>query len=201
MAMTSSSLRKAVTQIVAILPALETELNAADSRLGDGDTGTMLTRVIKAMDEATVAPGAALDEAFITYAKATMSATGSSLGTLVATGLMSAAKRTKGRMEAPWSELGDMLADARDAMSARGGAALGDKTVLDALDAVSRSVVGLTQADGIGMAASTSARATLEEFRDRPNKMGRARMFADASKGLDDPGMLALTRIVDAIGR
>lgn len=201
MALTSTSLRHAMSRLVDILPALEAELNLADSRLGDGDTGTMLARVVEAMHAAPPDQGSDVGLAFMAYARATMGATGSSLGTLIATGLMSAAKRTKGRTEVPWSELGDMLGEARDAMSARGGAALGDKTVLDALDAVARSVVGLTQADGIQAAASTAARATLEEFRDRPNKMGRARMFADASRGLDDPGMLALAKIVDAIGR
>ncbi|ODT81768.1 MAG: Dak phosphatase [Pelagibacterium sp. SCN 64-44] len=201
MALTSTHLRRAVSRVVAVLPALETELNEADSRLGDGDTGAMLARVVQAMDAAAPADGEEVGAALSAYAKATMGATGSSLGTLIATALMTISRQTKGREQVPWSELADLLAQARDAMSARGGASLGDKTVLDALDSVARALVGLDQPEGIQAAAQTAARATLEEFRDRPNKMGRARMFADASKGLDDPGMLAMVRIVEAIGR
>lgn len=201
MALTSTHLRQAVSRIVAVLPALETELNEADSRLGDGDTGAMLARVIRAMDEAAPADGEDVGVALSAYAKATMGATGSSLGTLIATALMTVSRQIKGRVDVPWSELGDLLAQARDAMAARGGASLGDKTVLDALDSVVRALVGVGQAGDVQAAAQAAARDTLEQFRDRPNKMGRARMFADASKGLDDPGMLAMVRIVEAIGR
>lgn len=201
MALTSTHLRQAVSRIVAVLPALETELNEADSRLGDGDTGAMLARVIRAMDEAAPADGEDVGVALSAYAKATMGATGSSLGTLIATALMTVSRQTKGRVDVPWSELGDLLAQARDAMAARGGASLGDKTVLDAIDSVARALVGVDQAGDVQAAAQAAARDTLEQFRDRPNKMGRARMFADASKGLDDPGMLAMVRIVEAIGR
>lgn len=46
-------------------------------------------------------------------------------------------------------------------------------------------------------------RATLEEtlaaFQQRPNRIGRARMFAERSIGLDDPGQVALLRMVEAL--
>lgn len=44
-----------------------------------------------------------------------------------------------------------------------------------------------------------AAGEALEAFRDKPNRIGRARMFADKSIGIDDPGMVALQRMVDAI--
>lgn len=200
MALTSSILRNTVSRIVVVLPSLEQELNEADSKLGDGDTGGMLARVVAAIDQAGPDDGADVGVTLTAYAKATVGATGSSLGTLIATALMTASRQTKGRSEVPWVELGTILGDARDAMSARGGANLGDKTVLDALDAVAKSIAGYDQPTLIHAAALMAAKATLEEYRDRPNKMGRARMFADASKGLDDPGMLAMVRVIEAIG-
>jgi len=36
----------------------------------------------------------------------------------------------------------------------------------------------------------------MDEFRGKPNKLGRARMFAEKSVGMDDPGMLAFQRIL-----
>ena len=42
-------------------------------------------------------------------------------------------------------------------------------------------------------------RESLDAFRDKPNRMGRARMFADKTIGLDDPGMVALLRMVEAL--
>lgn len=201
MSLTSENLRDAVSRIASVLPALELELNEADSKLGDGDTGGMLARVVQAIDGAAPQDGDDVGSALSSYAKATVGATASSLGTLIATALMTASRKTKGRAAVPWSELGTILGEARDAMSARGGASLRDKTVLDALDAVAKSVEGLDEGPVIHAAAVTAARAALEQYRDRPNKMGRARMFADASKGLDDPGMLATVRVIEAIGR
>jgi uncharacterized protein (TIGR03086 family) len=44
-----------------------------------------------------------------------------------------------------------------------------------------------------------AADGALERFRDQPNRIGRARMFADASIGLDDPGMLAFARLTTVL--
>jgi dihydroxyacetone kinase-like protein len=44
-----------------------------------------------------------------------------------------------------------------------------------------------------------AARETVESFRARPNKLGRARMFGDGSIGLADPGQLAFCLIVEAL--
>jgi hypothetical protein len=39
----------------------------------------------------------------------------------------------------------------------------------------------------------------MEAFRDKPATVGRARIFADKSRTMLDPGMLAMTRIVEAV--
>ncbi|WP_192871708.1 DAK2 domain-containing protein [Variovorax sp. JS1663] len=41
--------------------------------------------------------------------------------------------------------------------------------------------------------------AALAAFRDKPNRIGRARMFAEKSIGMDDPGMVALQRMVESL--
>lgn len=201
MGMNTTDLQNAVARLAENLPSLEQELNAADAKLGDGDTGGMLARVIAAMHSATLPEDGDVGSALSAYARATAGATGSSLGTLLATAMLTVSKQTKGRNQVPWSELGSLLEQARDAMSSRGGAGLGDKTILDALDAVARAIHGLDQPTMIYPAAEAAAKSALGEFRDRPNKIGRARMFADGSKGHDDPGMLAMVRIIETIGR
>lgn len=201
MHMRREHLQDALNKIVANLPAIERELNAADSKLGDGDTGGMLARVVSAMHATQLPADGDFGATLSAYARATAAATGSSLGTLIATAMLTIAKQTRGRPEVPWTELGPLLEQARDAMSARGGAGLGDKTVLDAVDAVARSINGLEDPSTVHSAAQAAAVATLEDFKDRPNKIGRARMFAEASIGLDDPGMLAVVRVIQAIGR
>ena len=175
----------------------EQDLNAADAKLGDGDTGGMLARAIGKMAELDLSTGNDVGAAFSTLARAATSATGSSLGTLLATALLTIGRETKGRDSIEDGELANLLAKARDAMMARGGAALGDKTVLDSLDAV---VQALSRAgEPVGPTAVAAANEALDDFRSRPNRIGRARMFGDATIGVDDPGMLAFARLTEAL--
>lgn len=177
---------------------LEDELNAADAKLGDGDTGQTLRRVLEKIAPVAAAAPPDLTVAFRDIAKASGAATGSSLGTLITVAAMTMAKAAGGRSEIAWTELGGLIGQIRDAMAARGGATLGDKTVLDGVDAVATAIAGLDDPQRTKAAAADAAAAALERFRDQPCRIGRARMFAEKSVGLDDPGMLALARLLAA---
>ena len=83
--------------------------------------------------------------------------------------------------------------------AARGGASLGDKTVLDGLHAVATALAASPETEDARQVASAASHAALEAFRDKPNRIGRARMFADKTIGLDDPGMVALQRMIDSL--
>ena len=192
MPITVQTLRDAVARSDARMERLEDPLNAADALLGDGDTGSMLARVIEKMAATDLAATSDVGAAFNTLARATMAATGSSLGTLLATALLTFAKSTKGRSEVPWSELSGLIEQAIEAMKARGGASLGDKTILDALHRIAQSLTGIDDASAVALAAETGARAALEHFQPLPCKIGRARLFPEKSAGAHDPGMLAL---------
>jgi dihydroxyacetone kinase len=192
MPITVQTLRDAVAHSHTRIARLEDQLNAADALLGDGDTGSMLARVIEKMATTDLTANSDVGAAFSALARATMSATGSSLGTLLATALLTFAKATKGRSEVPWSELSSLIDQAIEAMKARGGASLGDKTILDAMHSIAQSLIGIDDASAAAHAAETGARAALEHFQPRPCKIGRARLFPEKSAGAHDPGMLAL---------
>lgn len=114
----------------------------------------------------------------------------------MATGLMAAAKEAKGKETIETAELPALIAAARDKMMDRGKAELGGKTVLDTLDAMAKALVG---ADRPADAAVKAAHDAQDAFRDKPATVGRARIFAAKSVGMDDPGMLAMTKIVEAL--
>ncbi|MGY3606538.1 MULTISPECIES: dihydroxyacetone kinase subunit L [unclassified Bradyrhizobium] len=197
--LSAKSLISAASRAHAAMPQLEQELNAADAKLGDGDTGGMLARVIERLASVDAKDGDDLGRVCGALAQAAAAATGSSLGTLFATGLLAFARATKGRTELAASELGPILADVRDAMLKRGQSALGDKTVIDAIDAVAKAVTGKSDWTEVVSAARQGAAAVLADFNDKPCRIGRARMFGDKSRGLDDPGMLAFVRLVTAV--
>lgn len=197
MPITVQTLRDAVARSHARIARLEDQLNAADALLGDGDTGSMLARVIEKMAATDLTAASDVGTAFNALARATMSATGSSLGTLLATALLTLAKATKGHSEVPWSELSGLIEQAIEAMKARGGASLGDKTILDALHSIAQSLTGIDEAPAAGHAAETGARTALEQFKPLPCKIGRARLFPEKSTGAHDPGMLALALLLE----
>ncbi|WP_445503433.1 dihydroxyacetone kinase subunit L [Microvirga sp. G4-2] len=199
MGWTIDDVTRAVARAQERMGSLEQELNEADSRLGDGDTGSMLARVVERMSATDLAQAADVGAALGLLARSTLSATGSSLGTLIATALMTMSRQTKGQVEVAWADLSGLLSAARDAMIARGGAQLGDKTVLDALDAVASAVSGQDDGSAVATKARAAAHEALDRFRSQPCRIGRARMFPDKSVGSDDPGMLAFVRMTDAI--
>ncbi len=199
MGLNKSNLTAGLKRIAAHMEGEADALNTADGLLGDGDLGITMVRGSRLVLEIIDDLPDDLGMAFMKVSQAFTKTSGSSYGTLLATGLLAAAKATKGRTEMPWVETSNLLGLAIDAMMARGKASLGDKTVLDAMAAVQTATEGLEDPAGL---LETSRRATasaLDTFRDRTNKIGRARMFGDKSIGLDDPGMLAFKAILDGL--
>jgi dihydroxyacetone kinase-like protein len=201
MTITVQTLNSAIARADAGMATLTDILNAADAQLGDGDTGTMLARLIGTFANVDNSSAESLSAAFMALAKAGAASTGSSLGTLIITAMMTAGKATNGKSEIAWNELGGLLIAIRDAAMSRGKAELGNKTIIDALDALATALDGAENAQSAATAALQAMDKVVAEFKNRPSALGRARMFAEKSIGLDDPGMLALSEIVRIVAK
>ena len=196
MALTTPVLADGLKRLAAHMETVADELNALDGQLGDGDLGVTMTRGGRALVEILPKLPTDVGMALMTCAQAMTKVSGSSYGTLLATGLLAAAKATRGRSEVPWSETAALLRTALEAMMTRGKASLGDKTVLDALDAAATAAEGKSDPAEILHAATAAVEATLERMRNTQAKIGRARIFGERSVGLDDPGMRAFRDIL-----
>lgn len=199
MTLTVADLRGAIDRLVVAMARDFDALNTADGALGDGDLGVTLTRGTKAMREAAPTLPEDLGQALLACAQAFTRTSGSSYGTLMATGLMSMAKALKGRTGVEASEVSALIAGARDAMQARGKAELGGKTVLDSLDAMASAAAGLSDPAEVASAAVDAATRAQAAMKDKPATVGRARIFGEKTIGMDDPGMIAMTAIAAAI--
>jgi dihydroxyacetone kinase-like protein len=198
-ALTTAVLREALQRIVQKVEACADELNSLDAQLGDGDLGVTMVRGARGV--AAEIPNLPDDVgmALVKCAQAFTKLSGSTYGTLLATGLMSAAKATKGRTEVPWSEVSSLLTGALQAMSQRSGGQLGEKTVLDALEAARAAAQGLDDPAALVAAADRAVAECLDRFRHQPARQGRARIFGEKSVGKDDPGMVALHHVIEAL--
>jgi len=188
-----------ITRLTAAMEREFETLNAADGALGDGDLGVTMTRGMRAITDGAADLPADLGQALLRCAQAFTKSSGSSYGTLMATGLMAMAKAVKGRETVDAAEVSGLVALARDAMIARGKAEVGGKTVLDSLDAVALATSGLSDPEAVAQAATQAVRTALTMLRDKPATVGRARIFGEKTRGMDDPGMLAMTFIVEAL--
>ncbi len=197
--MTRASLDHAISAVLATLETEHEGLTALDGKLGDGDLGITLLKAFRQLD--TIRPDLPEDlgQAFMQCAQGVMKVSSSSFGTLLATGLMTAAKTGKGWTELDWAEVPDLLHRVVEALAARGRSALGQKTVLDALDAAATAAEGKDSPRPMLQAAREGIDSALDTYRDKPNQIGRARVYAERSVGMDDPGMVALKVMAGAL--
>lgn len=196
---TTDSIKTAATKIAQLMEESADELNAADGLLGDGDLGITMVRGFREIIEVRDSLPDDVGMAFFQCAKAFTKSSGSSYGTLLATGLMSVAKKKKGQQEIQVEEISALLDDALDAMKQRGKAELGDKTVLDVIAASSQAAKDQSDGSSVLKAINDAVTSTIDEFRSRQSKIGRARIFSEKSIGLDDPGMLAFRKMLEAL--
>jgi dihydroxyacetone kinase-like protein len=199
MALTTKSLAVGLAGVAARMETAADELNRLDAQIGDGDLGVTMVRIGRGVSEVLGDLPDDVGMAFMKCVQAITKVSGSSYATLVATALMSAAKACKGRTEVPLGEMSALLAGAAEAMKARGKAELGDKTVIDAIDAAAKAVAGLDDGQAILAAAGAAVDDVIERMRDQPNRVGRARIWAEKSIGLDDPGMVAFRRMIEGL--
>ncbi len=196
-----AALRRAIGGVLAELEVSHAMLTELDGRVGDGDLGVTLLKAFRELDTLKQGLPQDLGAALMQAAASVMKVSSSSFGTLFATGLMATAKATKGQASVPLTAIPALLDGVVQAMMARGKASLGDKTVLDALDAAARATAGQSEPGAMRDAAARGVDAALDNYRDRQNRIGRARIFGDKTAGIDDPGMVAVKVMIAGLAR
>lgn len=196
---TVENIRKAARSIAIHVEKIADDLNTADGKLGDGDLGiTVLNGWREVSKNADSFPDD-VGLAFLECSKSFQRVSSSSFGTLIATAFMSAAKNCKGELAVPYTAVSMLLYDACAAMISRGKGQLGDKTVLDIFHSMAAAAEGHGQPVELLVSVRKAVENTMAEFNGKQNRIGRARMFGKNSIGLDDPGMLAIREMVNAI--
>lgn len=199
MSITTATMQAGIARLAVAMERDFDMLNSVDGALGDGDLGVTMKRGTAMVLQGADTLPEDLGMALLACAQAFTKSSGSSYGTLMATGLMAMAKNLRGETSVDPSQISSLVALARDAMMARGKAELGGKTVLDSLDTLVQATKGLSSPNEIADAAATSMQTAMDALRDKPATIGRARIFAEKSIGMDDPGMVAMNGIVLAL--
>jgi phosphoenolpyruvate---glycerone phosphotransferase subunit DhaL len=199
--LTAQALATGVDRMVAGIAPIRDALNAADRRLGDGDTGMTIEQVVNAWDAVALDAVADLGEVLVALGRQTARATGSSLGSVLAIGLGAAGRAVSGQSALDGAGMVTALAAAGDAIVTRSGASFGDKTVLDSIAHIRDALAAASDAASLYDVAMQAAEQALDAYREREARIGRARMYGVKSAGFDDPGMLAVVLLLKAARR
>jgi len=190
---TKSSLETFFKKILIIAEDNYDEFNSIDGQLGDGDLGISISKGLKEINENLNKFEDDLGKNFIVCAQCFTKASSSSFGTLIAISFMTIAKETKGKKELNFNDIPDIINKVIEAICTRGKSKIGDKTFVDTLFEISNSISRSENNHSQNIYKATIN--ALNKFRGKECKIGRARMFGEKSKNLDDPGMFALSRL------
>ena len=165
------------------------EFNAADGKIGDGDLGITILNGLEEINKNKNELKDDMGENFMLFSKAFVKKSGSSFGTLIAFSFMNISKILKGKKECNHEDIINIFETALKTILEKGKSKLGDKTIADSLDSVVKKLKNNTNYPEVIKSATQQA---LDDFKGKKILIGRARMFEDKTKNLDDPGMLAL---------
>ena len=171
------------------------DFNSADGKIGDGDLGVTILHGLEEVNNNISKFSDDMSTNFMLCSQAFVKKSGSSFGTLIAFSFMNISKNLKGKTEFNHADIISIFETSLKTILERGKTNLGDKTIADSLDLI---IKNLKDNQNYSEVLKLSTKQALEDFKGKKIKIGRARMFEDKTKDLDDPGMFALNRLSSA---
>ena len=171
------------------------DFNAADGKIGDGDLGVTILHGLEEVNNNINKFSDDMGTNFMLCSQAFVKKSGSSFGTLIAFSFMNISKNLKEKKECKHEDIITIFETALKTILQRGKTNLGDKTIADSLDLI---IKNLKTNQNYSEVFKSATKQALEDFKGKKIKIGRARMFEDKTKELDDPGMYALTKLSQA---
>ena len=171
------------------------EFNTADGKIGDGDLGITILNGLEEINNNIDKFKDDLSINFMLCSQAFVKKSGSSFGTLIAFAFMNISKDLKGKNICDHEDIINMINIAMETIQERGKTKLGDKTILDSLNFILNNLKANKNNINYSELFKSSTNEALNAFKGKKILIGRARMFEDKTKELDDPGMLALSKL------
>ena len=172
------------------------EFNAVDGKIGDGDLGVTILNGLEEINNNKSNFKDDMENNFMVCSQAFVKKSGSSFGTLIAFSFMNISKNLKGKTSCNHDDIINIFETALKTIQERGKTKLGDKTIADSLDLIIKKLKDNNS--NYSEVFKSATKQALKDFKGKKILIGRARMFEDKTKDLDDPGMLALNRLTEA---
>ena len=195
-----------MNEINASVRAERDHLVQLDAAIGDGDHGTNMTRGFEAVVQALAADGSLPPGRLLVLAGRTLVSTvGGASGPLWGSALRSGGRVLGEQPSFDGPQLVEVLAAALASVKDLGTAALGDKTMVDALEPAvetlrERIAAGDPLPEAVDQAAA-AAEAGMRATIPLQARKGRASYLGERSVGHQDPGATSTALIVRALQR
>ncbi|KFO80490.1 Bifunctional ATP-dependent dihydroxyacetone kinase/FAD-AMP lyase (cyclizing), partial [Cuculus canorus] len=190
-------------RVCSTLLEMQEKLNELDRAAGDGDCGHTHARAARAIQEWVRSEPlpAAPAQLLSALADLLLEKMGGSSGVLYGLFLTAAARALLGRNDLPaWA---DAMDAGTEAMGRYGGAAPGDRTMLDSMCAAAQALAALRSPSAellpVLSAAVQSAEAAAEATRHMEAGAGRASYISSAELRQPDPGAVAVAAVLRAV--
>jgi phosphoenolpyruvate---glycerone phosphotransferase subunit DhaL len=174
------------------------EFNTADGKIGDGDLGITILNGIEEINNNISNFKDDLGHNFMFCSQSFIKKSGSSFGTLIAFAFMNISKNLKGKISCSHEDIVNIIDTSLKTILERGKTKLGDKTIADTLNEILIKLKEIKENPDYIQIFKLSSKKALDDFKGKKILIGRARMFEDKTKNLDDPGMLALNILAEA---
>jgi dihydroxyacetone kinase-like protein len=203
MGCTAEQVTRAVIEAAGVVAEHRSELIELDRAIGDADHGENLNRgfvaIVEALAEASPqTPGAVLKLAATTL----ISKVGGAAGPLYGTAFLRASVKLGDRSEVDVTALAEVLRAALEGVQARGKAAEGDATMVDALlPAVAAAEAAALEGSDVAAvlaAAADAADKGAESTVDLVARKGRASYLGERAVGHMDPGARSTALLLHA---
>lgn len=197
-----NDVKKAILRVTDRLEEIRDELTEIDSRLGDGDMGISMAKGAAAVrDVCGSFRGDSIKTLLMQCASALNKAAPSTMGTLLSGALLALAKYAADKRALEDKDLAYIVKVMADAISARGRAQVGDKTILDAMIPYAETMTAVWEEEKNLSAAHKralkAAQEGLESTKGMRAKTGRASWLGDRNSEFPDGGALMFCRIME----
>ena len=199
--MNAEQLQNTIARAMAGLEQYREELRALDAAIGDGDLGITVAGGAAAVRAALEAEAPATPtEVLRTVARSFAKANPSTMSGLVAAALLAASREVGDRIDIDRDLAVRIIEVSEQTIQTRGGAEVGDKTVLDPINA---SLLALREAPPDAAGAFSAMTAAAEEAvtatTDVQSRRGRAAWVGERSIGHADGGATAYVRLLQEL--
>jgi dihydroxyacetone kinase phosphoprotein-dependent L subunit len=197
--------RELVRGIVAVIDENKAWLSEIDGAVGDGDHGINMAKgfsMVKAdIDRQPDDLGSLLSYVGMIL----LTHIGGAMGPIYGTFFMKMGKAIQGKKKLEIADVSNMLTGALEGVVRRGGAEVGDKTLVDTLSAA-KEAFEKAAASGKDLGESidemmAAARRGMESTKEMVAKKGRSSRLGERSKGTIDAGAASCYLILTSMGK